>query len=259
MTDAVLSRSIQSKRKDIKQKIETKNADLSCIDVRSCQDIYTWPLKADDLTNDNEAEEEESDENDIEVVVPQTKAAKRYFEMNYDDDTAPPKKKSKRKSKCYNCKRRGHSLKQCPTKTIPKTCYNCSEIGHMSKECPKGNTKSGAGHGSGNIRCNRKCSCCQKMGHLAQDCFHRPRPESCLKCDSKDCPKLSGRFKFGECSICKEKVAHLKNALILRKYLTNLNFYKGHMSRDCPQKTDESQKNVSLQKFCSIIGQYSFL
>lgn len=41
---------------------------------------------------------------------------------------------------CLLCRRRGHSLKNCPDKgedSDKKLCYNCGEIGHSLNKCPQ--------------------------------------------------------------------------------------------------------------------------
>lgn len=41
---------------------------------------------------------------------------------------------------CLLCRRRGHSLKNCPNKADEsvdkKMCYNCGESGHSLAKCP---------------------------------------------------------------------------------------------------------------------------
>ncbi|XP_063962087.1 uncharacterized protein LOC135155782 [Lytechinus pictus] len=48
-------------------------------------------------------------------------------------------KKIKKKLKCYNCLREGHTKKDCTEEVV---CFNCHQTGHMGRECPKKSTVS---------------------------------------------------------------------------------------------------------------------
>jgi Zinc knuckle len=91
---------------------------------------------------------------------------------------------------CLNCRKRGHSLKNCPKANgNADVCFNCGSEDHTLYSCP-------------NPRCQvlpfAKCFICKEIGHISRDCPENPNglyPKGgcCHICSlkthlAKDCP-----------------------------------------------------------------------
>ncbi|KAL5727129.1 hypothetical protein ACHQM5_000358 [Ranunculus cassubicifolius] len=59
--------------------------------------------------------------------------------MDHIAKTCPQKAEWEKNKICLLCRRRGHSLKNCPNKSDEiseqKLCYNCGEAGHALSNC----------------------------------------------------------------------------------------------------------------------------
>ncbi|KAJ6635708.1 CCHC-type zinc finger nucleic acid binding protein [Pseudolycoriella hygida] len=120
--------------------------------------------------------EDDSDDEDNEIDV---EGDEEYDEIhNYDEESAPAAKMSKKDSKCLICNETVHVPRQYPKKNSGITCYNCNESGHTFRDCPKKTSGKNAGRGSGNITCYR----CNETGHTTKDC-PKPNDMICFGCE----------------------------------------------------------------------------
>lgn len=96
---------------------------------------------------------------------------------------------------CLHCRRRGHSLKNCPDVMDEKTCYNCGGSGHSLSKCPQPLQEGGTKFA--------KCFVCKESGHLSKNCPKNshgiyPKGGCCKICVgvthlAKDCPDKGKR------------------------------------------------------------------
>ncbi|KAJ7314231.1 hypothetical protein DFH08DRAFT_895802 [Mycena albidolilacea] len=84
---------------------------------------------------------------------------------------------------CPNCRREGHSRKDCKEPTI---CVACGVEGHMRRDCPNPDPARIEALNTS----PKKCFRCGVEGHILAEC---PQPAKCFHCGStdhirKDCP-----------------------------------------------------------------------
>jgi zinc finger CCHC domain-containing protein 9 len=110
----------------------------------------------------------------------------------------------KRKSRhlhrvCLGCRKKGHSLKDCPERfnsDQQKKCYNCGKTDHTTRACPEPPKDGGFSFAT--------CFICKQTGHLASQCSQNEgkgvyiRGGHCHKCGSvehyaKNCPKKDAK------------------------------------------------------------------
>ncbi|MCO5549927.1 hypothetical protein L7F22_003404 [Adiantum nelumboides] len=94
---------------------------------------------------------------------------------------------------CLLCRKRGHSLKNCPNQSTEeeKKCYNCGSSGHRLADCKEPLKNGGTTFAS--------CFLCKKEGHLSKNCPSNthgiyPKGGCCKVCGgvthlAKDCPE----------------------------------------------------------------------
>jgi zinc finger CCHC domain-containing protein 9 len=83
-----------------------------------------------------------------------------------------------RKSTCFQCRQRGHTVANCPNNgAAASCCYRCGSTEHTLGSCPKrqrrgtGGGGGGDGDGSGgNLLPFATCFVCHETGHLASQC-----------------------------------------------------------------------------------------
>ena len=106
-----------------------------------------------------------------------------------------------RKRVCLKCRRRGHSLRDCPLAkgdhSTGVSCYKCGASDHTSKDCTI----------QENSFKYATCFVCKQVGHLASQCTQNPNglyPNGggCRFCGSvrhyaKDCTERGGGSKDG--------------------------------------------------------------
>jgi zinc finger CCHC domain-containing protein 9 len=114
-----------------------------------------------------------------------------------------------RKSICFQCRQRGHTVANCPNSTVANCCYKCGSTEHTLGNCPK-RPRKGAGGGSGNGNGDggnllpfATCFVCNESGHLASQCPNNAKGiyingGSCKICGSTqhrgtECPERKAR------------------------------------------------------------------
>jgi zinc finger CCHC domain-containing protein 9 len=109
-----------------------------------------------------------------------------------------------RKSICFQCRQRGHTVANCPNSTVANCCYKCGSTEHTLGNCPKrsrrGDSSSGDG---GNLLPFATCFVCNESGHLASQCPHNAKGiyingGSCKVCGSTqhrgtECPERKAK------------------------------------------------------------------
>jgi len=92
---------------------------------------------------------------------------------------------------CFNCRKPGHKISECPDKKSETgICFNCGSQEHILRACPQPLVDGGASYAT--------CFICKQKGHLSSKCPKSshglyPNGGSCLKCGKvdhllKDCP-----------------------------------------------------------------------
>ncbi|KAF4669592.1 hypothetical protein FOL46_001328 [Perkinsus olseni] len=133
---------------------------------------------------------------------------------------------------CYNCRRSGHRVNDCPVKE--RICRRCRRPGHEERDCrhpPRCILCDKDGHWAGD--CPTKdvmCLNCRELGHRAKDC---PNDIVCIKCRRPghkvaDCPTLRGDVV----AMDQEDSFEFDRR---REYCLNCKSY-GHFSRGCPNE-----------------------
>lgn len=99
---------------------------------------------------------------------------------------------------CLGCRKRGHSLKNCPNAAEKNICFNCNSTDHILRNCPEARDPTG-------YLPFATCFVCKKQGHLSKDCDENPNglyPNGgcCSVCFQKthlvrDCPERTEEEK----------------------------------------------------------------
>ncbi|XP_023729218.1 uncharacterized protein LOC111876887 [Lactuca sativa] len=159
---------------------------------------------------------------------------------------------------CFKCRKTGHYAHECPTEE--EVFFKCSKEGHFKQECPMRATKPSVPL-KHNGRYYEKVTCfkCGKHGHYADECTLNTRV--CYGCNEEgrlkqDCPKRKGVTKpkaplknYGRCYkevTCFKcgKNEHYTNVCTSNKRFCYGCRNKGHISKDCPKKSEAARANA---------------
>ena len=140
-----------------------------------------------------------------------------YIQMNEFLNSyisAEHEKAKERYTVCLGCRKKGHSLKNCPAESSfhqtpgggNLVCFNCNSKEHCLRDCDKPRDP------DPKKLPFAKCFLCNQMGHLARDCDENP----------------NGLYPNGGCChICLQKT---------------------HLVRDCPERTEEEKAEYERKR-----------
>jgi zinc finger CCHC domain-containing protein 9 len=157
-----------------------------------------------------ECRERGMNEDDTQMVLKKYKR-REYRRLKRQNDR-------ERKHVCYNCRKSGHQLADCPEVLGTRefavgVCFKCGSTEHTVAEC--------------RLKIKNfpyaKCFVCGQSGHLSRNCEENPNgafPDggSCKECGAlnhlrKDCPKLMGENgKEGKRQFVLTSMDHTKSA-----------------------------------------------
>lgn len=112
---------------------------------------------------------------------------KKYTEIARNRRKKQQQHQRTRHQICYLCRKPGHSVSQCPSKTTngkEAICYKCGSTEHALSKCPKKN------EGDPSLLPFATCFLCGEMGHLISFC---PRNKKGIYVNGGQCRRCGSR------------------------------------------------------------------
>lgn len=116
----------------------------------------------------------------------------KYTQIARDRSSKQRARNAARTLVCFQCRKRGHAVSDCPERKEVSCCYKCGSVEHPLAKCPKRND------GDESLPF-ATCFVCKETGHLASQCPQNDKGVyvhggACKHCGSKqhkvtDCPE----------------------------------------------------------------------